>query len=271
VLYWGETAAVAGGLVDARALSAGAATESVLALIADGTVAYWGTSCPACAFCPLDRCSFYSPARPVRGLGHAVDVAMTGSVPTDPLASAGVVLYVGRLTCYAVLADGTVAGWDCDDDASDDLATVSGLTDVVAVSVGGVAGDRWDVMADAESYLALLSDGRVAEWSREGIAVMTTLVDGISLAAGRRSGTGMKLDCVLSADGTTWCRWAVAGSSAPFEVQDLPRAVAVAVGTYHACALLVGGTARCWGGNCWGQLGDGTTTDSDVPVVVAAW
>jgi len=36
----------------------------------------------------------------------------------------------------------------------------------------------------------------------------------------------------------------------------------------HTCAALKDGTVKCWGGNIFGQLGDGTRTNSLVPVTV---
>lgn len=44
--------------------------------------------------------------------------------------------------------------------------------------------------------------------------------------------------------------------------------LAIARGSDHACAILAGGTVRCWGGNSSGQLGDGTTVASTAAVAV---
>jgi alpha-tubulin suppressor-like RCC1 family protein len=46
------------------------------------------------------------------------------------------------------------------------------------------------------------------------------------------------------------------------------RFVRLALGGAHTCALLSDGTAFCWGNNASGQLGDGTTTNRDMPVPV---
>jgi alpha-tubulin suppressor-like RCC1 family protein len=43
----------------------------------------------------------------------------------------------------------------------------------------------------------------------------------------------------------------------------------VAGGSEFTCAAFNDGTARCWGSNDSGQLGNGTTTDSAVPAEVS--
>lgn len=49
----------------------------------------------------------------------------------------------------------------------------------------------------------------------------------------------------------------------------LTDVIDVAAGSAHACALKTDGTVVCWGGNEYGQLGNGTTTDSLVAVPVS--
>jgi serine/threonine protein kinase/alpha-tubulin suppressor-like RCC1 family protein len=56
----------------------------------------------------------------------------------------------------------------------------------------------------------------------------------------------------------------------PQPVRGLPSPPsALAAGAVHTCALLAGGVAYCWGQNLHGQLGDGTTENSPIPVQVS--
>jgi alpha-tubulin suppressor-like RCC1 family protein len=85
--------------------------------------------------------------------------------------------------------------------------------------------------------------------------------------------------CALMADGTAQC-WSNNGqgqlgnptvtdySNVPVTVTGLSDATAITAGYFHTCAWITAGTAKCWGYNDTGQLGDGTTTGSNVPVTV---
>ena len=46
-------------------------------------------------------------------------------------------------------------------------------------------------------------------------------------------------------------------------------ATPIAAGDQHTCAIVANGTVQCWGKNDHGQLGDGTKTDSSIPVTVS--
>jgi alpha-tubulin suppressor-like RCC1 family protein len=55
----------------------------------------------------------------------------------------------------------------------------------------------------------------------------------------------------------------------PVIVTGLEGVTALAAGDYHTCAVLRDGTVKCWGDNEYGQLGNDSTSNSNVPVAVA--
>jgi alpha-tubulin suppressor-like RCC1 family protein len=91
--------------------------------------------------------------------------------------------------------------------------------------------------------------------------------------------------CALDSSGAAYCWGAnangqlgdgsTAGSSVPVSV-DTSGVLAgksltqIAIGDDHSCALDSAGAAYCWGDNSAGELGDGTTVGSRVPVAVDA-
>jgi alpha-tubulin suppressor-like RCC1 family protein len=91
---------------------------------------------------------------------------------------------------------------------------------------------------------------------------------------------GEKYSCARKNDMTVWC-WGDNGfgqlgdgttsnHATPAPVGGLGAdIVEIAAGRFSVCARHANGKASCWGQNDYGQLGNGTTTNSGVPVDVA--
>ena len=74
-----------------------------------------------------------------------------------------------------------------------------------------------------------------------------------------------------------WGHYGDRGDGTGADAQPTPSAIAgsttfasISPGSYHACALATNGAVWCWGYNVDGELGNGTTTDSAVPVRVTS-
>ena len=98
-----------------------------------------------------------------------------------------------------------------------------------------------------------------------GIAIGEDAAVGSSSANNIQVAEGGEHLVVLKSDGTVWT---VEGSSTSKQVIGLTDVCAVSAGTNHSLALKNDGTVWAWGANNYGQLGNGTTINSSVPVKV---
>ena len=159
-------------------------------------------------------------------------------------------------TSFAVLADGRVLSWGARGTG------IRGITPLSYVEVRAEDGpgtptptpvaarvDAVDLSVGSKHVLALARDGTVWAWG-----------DG----SNGRLGIG-PLPVIYfktNAPGSM--------SFVPFPVQipGLTDVMAVSAGFDHSLALLKDGSIRAWGGNKYGQVGDGTTVDRATPVLV---
>jgi alpha-tubulin suppressor-like RCC1 family protein len=124
-----------------------------------------------------------------------------------------------------------------------------------------------------DNQLGQLGDGTaLVRWTPVAVAGLTSGVAAVS--------AGENTTCALTTAGGVKCwgsNWAgqlgdgtASDSLIPVSVTGLTSGVAaISVGSAHACALTTAGAVKCWGANYSGQLGDGSTTDSLVPVNVS--
>jgi alpha-tubulin suppressor-like RCC1 family protein len=144
----------------------------------------------------------------------------------------------GGLHALALTSTGTVLAWG--NNAEGQLGNGTTTGSPVPVPVSLPAGTRITAIAAAGwSSLALTSTGTVLAW-------------------------GLNNDGQLG-NGTT-----VGSSATPVAVRLPARSkiTAIAAGAYHSLALTSTGTVLAWGLNSDGELGNGTTDDSRVPLPV---
>jgi alpha-tubulin suppressor-like RCC1 family protein len=159
------------------------------------------------------------------------------------------------------------------------------------VDVKGLTSDIQAISVDGDDHTcALTSGGGVKCWGSntygqlgDGTIInhhipvdVSGLTSGIAFVSARGRHT-----CAVTTGGGVKCwGWNLYGQigdgtntdrHAPVDVSGLTAGIStLSLGTYNTCALTTQGGLKCWGANSYGELGDGTTTDRNIPVDVSS-
>jgi len=252
------------GLSGVTAISAG--DDHSLVLLSNATVMAWGDN--------IDG-----------QLGNGTET--NSDVPVAVSGLSGVTaISAGSFHSLALLSNGTVMAWGGNELGQLGDGTTGGHIDV-PVAVKGLTGVT-AVSADGYHSLALLGNGTVMAWGDNekgelgngttgGYSDVPVAVSGLGgvtavSAGGYHSlallGNGTAMAWGANEFGELGNGTETFDSDVPVAVSGLSGVTAVAGGGAHSLALLSSGTAMAWGWNAFGQLGNETETNSDVPVEV---
>lgn len=255
---WGSAASIDGTLISREPVaftSVAAGWNHTCAVVDDGSVLCWG-----------------------KLGGLSTDVL----VPT-PIAGLSSVqsLSAGNGFTCAVLADATARCFG--DNSSGQLGDGTQTTTATPVTVSGLTGVT-GISAGSTSACATRVDGTVWCWGGSPLGDGTFNSSAVPVAV-----TGLTDADQVVASGSYACARRLAGtvacwggndlgqlgtggvpdfSTVPVEVPGLTGVVDLTAGPRGACAVLADGSARCWGSDYLGQLGNGSGGDSLTPVPV---
>jgi alpha-tubulin suppressor-like RCC1 family protein len=206
--------------------------------------------------------------------------------PVFELSSGMIAVTAGDTHACALTSSGAVKCWgsngygqlgnNTDANSFTPVNTIGLSSGIVQISAGG---NHTCALTDSSelkcwgSNLYGESDGSaVDKWTPSGVAGITTRILSVSSGGAHTcavtSSHGIKCWGLNSegqlGDGRTILK------EPPVDVVGLASgAVSVASGMRHTCALLDNGHVECWGNNGGGQLGNGSTVDSPLPLAVS--
>jgi alpha-tubulin suppressor-like RCC1 family protein len=249
-------------------IAVAAGKDHTCALTVRGGVKCWGSN----EFGQLGDGSKADSARPVEveGLSQGVSEISAGSLHTCALTRSGGMKCWGS-DKYGQLGDGSQA----------DRST--------PVDVDGLSADVNSISAGGYHTCAVVS-GTILKcwgWNAYGQLGDSTPTDRsvpveVKWLAGKAGyvAAGFDFTCALMRTGNLRCwgnnEFGQLGDGTtnvhptPVDVKGIKsRILLLSAGYYSACALTIDGQLKCWGNNLYGQLGDGGTANSGVPVDVA--
>ena len=201
----------------------------------------------------------------VSGLSSGVSAISAGGVHTCALTRGG------GVECWGYNADGELGNGTTTD--SSVPVAVSGLSSGVSTISAGDYGDDEDTSAltsigglECWGYngAGQLGNGTTTSSSvPEAVSGLSSGVSAISAGAYTTSAitSGRGAECWGGNSNGELGNGTTTSSSVPVAVSGLSSGVStISVGTFHTCALTSAGGVQCWGGNGYGQLGDGTST-----------
>ena len=261
-----------------------------LALASDGTVYSWGFN------------SWGQLGNGTSGTANNASAPVAVKTAGTPMEGKTIVqVAAGATHSLALATDGTIYAWGKNEygQLGNDSTTNSPVP--VAVKTAGTPMDGKTIIqihAGYEHSLALASDGTVYAWGRNNSGQLgkNDATDTHIPAAVQTLGTpmagkvivqlaaGNSQSMALASDGTVytwgWNQYGQLGngtttnSRIPVAVVTTGTPLAgktisqIAAGNAHALAMTDDGAIYSWGWNQYGQLGNGTTTNSRIPVAV---
>lgn len=217
-------------------------------------------------------------------LGNGTRVPSSSPVAVSGLSSGVSTVVAGIYHSCAIMTSTTVRCWGAN--SSGQLGDGSNIDRPTPVDVPGLV-NVTQLALGLDYTCAVTQDGTARCWGDNqngqlGDGSTTsrnapTVVSGLSNV--QRISTGQTHTCAVAGGGAK-C-WGANRSGqlgngnttrqlTPVSVPGLSTGVAdVGAGLGHTCALTTGGSLKCWGDNYYGQLGNGSRTNSLTPVDVA--
>jgi alpha-tubulin suppressor-like RCC1 family protein len=170
--------------------------------------------------------------------------------------SSAVEISAGAYHTCAVIAGGRVKCWG--DKRFGQLGGAASASGGDLVDVAGLPGGARAVAAGGSHSCALMENGGIVCWGNDKYG---QLGEGLPAPAATQTATPIP----TQSGGEATAPPTKTRTPTP-EITN--RAVSVAAGRSHTCAVTVSGGVKCWGKNEHGELGNGTWADSSVPVEV---